>query len=114
NVVVDIVSTPGGSSIANATKDASTLTTGALVSYNFSTSATITNGNTYYIQVTRSGVRDTSNYLGLGLSVTDTPSQFGLGQIRANNTWGNDTNAFNFAAYTRQVILQELSFISVS
>jgi hypothetical protein len=61
NLVLDLVSTVGGSSLATATVAASSLsTTAAFVSFTFSTPATLAAGN-YFLQLTRSGARDTGN-----------------------------------------------------
>lgn len=86
NLQVDIVSTLGGSSLATGSIAGSSLTTSmAQVDIAFA-SFTPTLGTTYYVQLTRSGARDTSNYYVIeGDSAFN--DQIGQGWTRANNAW---------------------------
>lgn len=60
NVLVDIVSTLDGASLGNVTVAATSIITG-INTFTFSSPVSVVNGNTYYIQVSRSGARDTTN-----------------------------------------------------
>jgi len=93
NVVVDIVSSLGGSSLATANIAGSSLSTSFTnTTFSFSSPATgLSSGTTYYVQVTRSGSRDTSNYYTVS---TTTPSTNYTGNIWTNDSgsWTEVTN----------------------
>lgn len=97
NILIDITSTLGGSSLGTSQKVVgSTLTTGNnWREFIFVTPITVTIGNTYYIQVTRDGARDTTNYYQWDLHSDD----YANGQAYTNNsgTWDSTTfAAFDF------------------
>jgi len=86
---VDIVSSLGGSSLANVTQSASALTTSYL-EYNltFGTPVSLTGGQTYYIQLTRSpDTADATNYI--LWSHTASGYSDGASQQRNSNSWAS-------------------------
>src|SRR3989304_106528 len=86
---VDIVSSLGGSSLANVTQSASALTTSYL-EYNltFGTPVSLTGGPTYYIQLTRSpDTADATNYI--LWSHTASGYSDGASQQRNSNSWAS-------------------------
>src|SRR3990172_7454710 len=86
---VDIVSSLGGSSLANVTQSASALTTSYL-EYNltFGTPVSLTGGQTYYIQLIRSpDTADATNYI--LWSHTASGYSDGASQQRNSNSWAS-------------------------
>lgn len=71
SVKVDLVSTLGGSSLAQGTISNTSLTSSLVVyTITFGASYAITANTTYYIQVTRTGATDGSNFYGLGYNTS--------------------------------------------
>jgi hypothetical protein len=94
---IDIVSTRGGSSLANATQSASALTTSYVeYTYVFGTPVSLTGGTKYYIQLTRSPDNlDGTNYVAIG-SPFNLNYGSGYGQsLRGGGVWGSEDNGFN-------------------
>ena len=89
---IDIVSSLGGSSLANATQSASALTTSFVeYTYTFGSPVSLTGGSTYYIQLTRSpDTRDGTNYMRVEQATEDSYSD-GSSQQRDNNSWSAQT-----------------------
>ena len=84
---IDITSSLGGSSLANANINISTLTTSFVTTtLTFGTPVSLTGGSTYYLEFTRSGARDTSNYPNVEAEAIKVYAD-GDGQLRNNNTW---------------------------
>ena len=85
---VNIVSSLGGSSLANASISCSSLTTSYVwYTLTFGAPVSLTGGTTYYIQLTRSGARDITN---VPYAVTTTSGDVysdGARAQRDNNTW---------------------------
>jgi hypothetical protein len=91
---VDIVSTLGGTSLANATISGSTLTgSNADTTFTFSSPPTLSSGTTYYIQLSRSP--DTFDNVNLYDTGT-IPNSYGNGTawIRTNNTWSQQSSSY--------------------
>lgn len=91
----DITSSLGGSSLANGTIAASSLTTSAVeYTITFASPVILTGGTQYYLQITRSpDTNDTTNYIQVsnnadGVTVTDHGAA-----TRANNSWGSANEA---------------------
>lgn len=91
-ISIDIVSSLGGTSLANGTISASSLTT-TLAEYTitFGSPVSLTGSTTYYIQLTRSpDVQDALNDFLLGGTTSNTYSAGGL-FVKNSNVWGSDT-----------------------
>jgi hypothetical protein len=101
NLVVDLVSTLDGSSLATVSIAGSSLTTTlTLTTCTFTVPATgLTAGNTYYIQLTRSGARDTSNYYRVSAGGT---SSYSGGAEWVNNSGSWTENSYDFTPFTLQ------------
>jgi len=90
NLVVDLVTSLGGSSLAQATLDSSTVgTVWAESLFTFDTPYTPSLSTTYYVQVTRSGARDASNYISLE-GQNDYHDSPGDAYIRSNTSWATE------------------------
>lgn len=85
----DIVSTLGGSSLGQATIDSSTISAGSTYTLDFDSPISLTEGNTYYVEITRSGARDETNrpaiYIYYGGITND-----GVAYSRSDNSWSVD------------------------
>lgn len=99
NFTVDIVSTLGGSSLGSATLSAATIIANdgvdSLNNFVFSSPIILTNGGTYYIQMTRSGARDETNLIGpfyTESNVYVSGDTYG----RHNNVWSADGDVQEF------------------
>lgn len=61
NIIATITSSAGGSSLGSKSIATSSLSSGSVNNFVFDTPITLTSGTKYFIQVTRDGVRDTTN-----------------------------------------------------
>lgn len=96
NLSFDIVSTLGGSSLANGTLAASSVTgIWAIYDITFGTPFSPTLNTTYYVQITRSGARDAAKYVS---AEGDTTFDDSIGQAygRSNNSWGAENYDISF------------------
>ncbi|MGH2612398.1 MAG: hypothetical protein ACRDFB_05050, partial [Rhabdochlamydiaceae bacterium] len=99
NMTVTITSTLGGTSLGSTSIACSALASDAYTPFNFSTPIAVIEGNTYYIQMSRSGSRDTSNYPNVYLN---SGTQIYREPIYINNSgiWTPATvGSFNFGAF---------------
>lgn len=90
---IDLVSSLGGTSLANGTISASTLTTSfAVYTTTFTTPYMVTGGSTYYIQISRSpDVTDSTNLSYVEESVTASVYADGNRWLRSGGTWSEST-----------------------
>ncbi len=87
---VDLVSSLGGSSLANATLDLSTLSTAfANKTLTFGTPVALAANTTYYVQITRTVARDTTNFGSSDSSVGGYSD--GALQVKSNTVWTADS-----------------------
>lgn len=93
DVIVNIVATLGGTSLGSATVTASSINNNEdnYGDFVFSTPIVVTNGGTYYIQVTRSGARDETNFFQPVIADSNAYTS-GDTYTRSNNIWSADGN----------------------
>lgn len=101
NINIKITDTLGGAELAGGSISASTIPIATPVKIYLRTAAVVTPGNTYYVEVSRSGSRDTSNYLSLYMAFDTNPYSGGYIHIKNNNAWGDDslTSDYRFTTY---------------
>lgn len=90
NIICTITSSLGGASLGSKAIAATSFSAGALVTFTFDTPINVTNGNTYYIQLSRSGARDTGNACAVYFRYNTNPYAGGSMWRRDNNTWAAD------------------------
>lgn len=90
NFVVKITATRGGSAMGTSTVAASSIVAGQVRNFLFSSPIAVTPGTTYYIEASRSGARDTTNYISLFMALNTDPYAGGFIHIKNNNVWQND------------------------
>ncbi len=119
NLLVDIVSALDGTSLGNVTVAASSISSGAVKTFNFAAPIALTIGNLYYIQVTRDGARDTSNYISAytnnylsSSGAKYTPYPGGTGYLKGNTTW-DAAPAANSGAFAMFFSIFFSGFVSV-
>lgn len=88
NLVVNITSSLGGASLGSTSVSSTLLNGFTFTKFTFSSPITLVNGTTYYVQVTRSGARDVSNFTVLYNTNPFTNQYiYGVTQILNNNVW---------------------------
>lgn len=90
NIICTITSSLGGASLGSKSVDATSFSAGALVTFTFDTPINVTNGNTYYIQLSRSGARDAGNACAVYFRYNTNPYAGGSMWRRDNNVWAAD------------------------
>lgn len=103
NIQLDIVSILSGSSLGSAIVSASSITSGNYVHFIFSSSIDIEIGQTYYLQLTRSGARNTSNFCAWYEYYNQSVYADGMSYIESNGAWSSpadyQTTDFVFKIY---------------
>lgn len=99
DVVVTITSSLGGSSLGSKSINASLLISDGINEFVFASPISVTATSTYYIQISRSGARDASNYY--VIYAQDAADNYAGGQVyyRSNTTWsgtGYESNDLYF------------------
>jgi hypothetical protein len=93
NIIIEIVSSLGGSVLGSDTVSATSLSS-AYYTHRFSSPISLTIGDTYYIQARRSGARDVTNkmYIRFYYSTTAGGNQYQHGEMfqREDNVWINE------------------------
>lgn len=89
NLILDLTSTLGGASLGTVTVPVSSFNTGDVITFTFSSAVTVVSGNTYYIQITRSGSRDTTNFAAIYVKYLTNPYADGQSWSEGNAVWGN-------------------------
>lgn len=88
---INLVSTLDGTNLASATLDPTTLTTSFVnTTITFTTPYSASASTTYYVQVSRTGARDATNFISLSCAAGGT----GNGHERDNGTWGAAPNTY--------------------
>ena len=103
-----------GTTLASGTIAASSLlTTVATYTINFSAPYTVTAGNTYVIQIDRTGAGDLNNYYGLQVNAaTLAVNPYKLGAIRAKSStavWGADDATYDFYMIFEGAVINGIS-----
>lgn len=98
NFVGTFRSSHGGTSLGSFTLTPAQIT-GFAITVNFSP-ITVTIGNTYYIEFSRTGVRDTVNYFGAGQFPNDDVYPDGVTETRDNSVWTATGGDLNLTFYT--------------
>ena len=91
NIVVSIVSSRDGTPLGSVSVAASAMVTGTPYTFTFSSPIAVTPGSTYYVQITRSGARDTSNFIAFYISYQKNPYLEGSLWNKNSGVWTNDT-----------------------
>jgi hypothetical protein len=101
NTIIKITASLGGAAVATKTI-ASTGVSDTSTEYVFDAPGAIEANKTYYIELSRSGARDTGNYVGVRMNYTTDPYPYkGALLIKSNTTWSVDsaTSDFHFATW---------------
>lgn len=102
NLTVEIRTGPvnGGSTVATSDTVAASgiSTTAGWVKFTFSTPPTLTGGTQYFFRITRSGARDTSNYINAQDNLITDSYDGGTRTELNSGTWTNETDDLRFIA----------------
>lgn len=91
NIIATITSSLGGSAIGSKSVAASSFSSGSFVKFIFDEPFAVTPTNTYYLQLSRSGSRDVTNYFSPSIAFTTDPYAGGYLHKKDNNTWADDS-----------------------
>lgn len=97
NLVLNIRTSVGGESLFSASVDASGISGTQTINWGISPSVTFVNGTKYYIELSRDGARDTTNYIGWYKSSSSGLQNVydgGVISYKNNNTWYNVAASF--------------------
>jgi hypothetical protein len=98
NLTIKITSSLGGAALDSVTIAAAEVSAGGWV--NIPIDVTLSTSTTYYIEISRSGARDTSNYIAWERASSNAYAS-GAPQEKASGSWGaaSDTNDHTFRVY---------------
>ncbi len=116
---VDIVATLDGTSLHNSNVAESTVVSGNWLTWTFGVPLAVTDGATYQIQLSRTGVRDVSNYVGPYLNVGNNAGTiqngdvypYGTTKLKTSGSWASQptwdiTFNVNYGGLEQELVFQ--------